>query len=147
MALWAPPEALNKCAAATTGPSETSRLESDPQREPERLAPNMVGATNSSLWNAMIAPIHRYAIRAVIWNQGESDAGESLMYFSCLFQALIESWRRAWRIGIQPYSSYHFFFLPHRKGDFAWVFVQLGAQDSSVWPTYWPFNGRLAQGY
>ena len=76
----------------------------------------------------MIAPISRYAIRGVVWNQGESDSGESLPYFACLFQALIASWRQAWRIG-----------------DVAWVFAQLGAQDSSKWPTYWPFAARLAQ--
>jgi len=83
---------------------------------------------NSTLWNAMIAPISRFAIRAVIWDQGESDSGEAPAYFLCLFQALIESWRRAWRIG-----------------DFAWVFAQLGAQDSARWPNYEINSARAAQ--
>jgi hypothetical protein len=76
----------------------------------------------------MINPISRFAIRAVIWDQGESDAGESFSYFSCLFQELIETWRRRWRIG-----------------DFAFVYAQLGAQDAGSWPQYWTLNGRNAQ--
>jgi hypothetical protein len=60
--------------------------------------------------------------------EGESDSGEAPAYFSCLFQSLIESWRRAWRIG-----------------DFAWVFAQLGAQDSARWPNYYVTPARLAQ--
>jgi hypothetical protein len=76
----------------------------------------------------MINPLSRYAIRAIIWNQGESDSGESPLYFSCLFQSLVESYRRRWRIG-----------------DFAWLFAQLGAQDSSKWPNYFVNLARGAQ--
>lgn len=123
MKLWAAQEAISKCdAVAVDGPprDETPAFEDVPYIS--------FPSGNSTLWNAMIAPISRYAIRAVIWDQGESDSGEAPGYFSCLFQSLVESWRRAFRIG-----------------DFAWVFAQLGAQDSSKWPNYYINNARLAQ--
>ena len=119
MKLWAKQAAISQCDAVTrAAPSAALELPT-----PTSLPPG-----NSTLWNAMIAPISRYAIRAVIWDQGESDSGEHPLYFSCLFAALIESWRRAWRIG-----------------DFAWVFVQLGAQDSAQWPNYYISSARAAQ--
>lgn len=30
--------------------------------------------------------LSRYAVRAVLWDQGESNGGDSADYFSCLFQ-------------------------------------------------------------
>ena len=117
MELWAPPEALQKCAGQpAAGPPDLSQ------------APRAIPPGNSTLFNAMIAPISRFAIRGVWWDQGESNSGQPAAFFSCLFQALIESWRRRWRIG-----------------DFAWVFAQLGAQDSPSWPSYGVDVARGAQ--
>lgn len=118
MRQWAPPEALSKCDAPSQSIVDT---------EHSLLAPPLP-SDNSTLFNAMINPLSRYAIRAIIWNQGESDSGESPLYFSCLFQSLVESYRRRWRIG-----------------DFAWLFAQLGAQDSSKWPNYFMNFARGAQ--
>ena len=117
MELWAPPEALQKCASLPSGPPTTAAP-----------LPVAIPPGNSTLFNAMIHPISRYAIRGVWWDQGESNSGQPASYFSCLFQALIESWRRRWRIG-----------------DFAWVFAQLGAQDSAAWPNYYIDAARGAQ--
>ena len=124
MAQWSPPEALAACDALHAEAAAVAAAAAPSPLPPAGLA----ASGNSSLFNAMINPISRYAIRGVWWDQGESDGGESEAYFSCLFQALIESWRRRWRIG-----------------DFAWVFAQLGAQDAASWPQYWTANGRAAQ--
>jgi sialate O-acetylesterase len=43
----------------------------------------------------MIAPLVPYAIKGVIWYQGESNVGRAYQYRK-LFPALINSWRRAW---------------------------------------------------
>ena len=130
MKLWMDAPALAKCDAAATSAASgdgAGDAASASHRHATLLAP-AIPAGNSTLYNAMIAPLSRYAVRGVVWNQGESDGGEALPYFACLFQSLIASWRAAWRIG-----------------DFAWVFAQLGAQDSTSWPNYWPFMPRLAQ--
>jgi sialate O-acetylesterase len=61
----------------------------------------------SVLYNAMLAPLTSYAIRGVIWYQGESNAGRAYQY-RALFPAMIRDWRAAWR-----------------EGDFPFYFVQL----------------------
>jgi sialate O-acetylesterase len=59
------------------------------------------------LYNAMIAPLLPYAIRGVIWYQGESNVGRERQYRT-LFPAMIADWRRAWG-----------------EGDFPFLFVQI----------------------
>ena len=56
----------------------------------------------SGLYNGMLVPLMPYAIRGVIWYQGETDAGESEIYRT-LFPGLIRAWRRAWGQGAFPF--------------------------------------------
>lgn len=53
-------------------------------------------------YNAMVAPLQPYAIRGVVWYQGESDAGAAHQYRT-LFPALIEGWREDWGQGEIPF--------------------------------------------
>lgn len=64
---------------------------------PKPIAPPGSGgkATPSGLYNGMIAPLVPYAIRGVIWYQGESDTRRPALY-RALFPALIKGWRRDW---------------------------------------------------
>jgi sialate O-acetylesterase len=59
------------------------------------------------LYNGMIAPLQPYAIKGVIWYQGESDAGQAYQYRT-LFPTMIRGWRETWK-----------------QGDFPFLFVQL----------------------
>jgi len=59
------------------------------------------------LYNGMIAPLLPYAIRGVIWYQGEANVGRERQYRT-LFPALIADWRQAWG-----------------EGDFPFLFVQI----------------------
>ncbi len=61
------------------------------------------------LYNAMIRPLIPFAIRGVIWYQGEANVGVAKQYRK-LFPALIKGWRTAWG-----------------EGDFPFLFVQLAA--------------------
>ena len=61
----------------------------------------------SVLYNGMIAPLLPYAIRGVIWYQGESNVGRERQYRT-LFPTMIADWRRAWG-----------------EGDFPFLFVQI----------------------
>ncbi|MGV8135731.1 MAG: sialate O-acetylesterase [Mangrovibacterium sp.] len=70
--------------------------------------------TPGVLFNGMIFPILNYAIRGVIWYQGESNRKHPKQY-SFLFPSMIQDWRRKWNVGdfpfyfvqIAPYSYRH----------------------------------------
>ncbi len=64
------------------------------------LDPNAIPP--SCLYNAMIAPLMPYAIRGVIWYQGEANKGQAKLYRS-LFPAMISNWRQAWGQGAFPF--------------------------------------------
>jgi len=70
--------------------------------------PEAVGVSNqnnpSVLYNAMIAPLVPFAIRGVIWYQGESNAGRAYQYRT-LFPIMIRDWRKAWS------SEFPFYFV------------------------------------
>jgi sialate O-acetylesterase len=55
-----------------------------------------------ALYNGMIAPLLPYAMRGVIWYQGESNVGREKQY-QTLFPAMIADWRRAWGEGEFPF--------------------------------------------
>jgi sialate O-acetylesterase len=57
--------------------------------------------------NAMIEPLIPFAIRGVIWYQGENNVGRAYQYRD-LFKTLIQDWRQRWG-----------------EGDFPFLFVQL----------------------
>lgn len=54
------------------------------------------------LFNGMIAPLVPYALRGVIFYQGEANAGRATQYRT-LFPALIADWRRLWGQGEFPF--------------------------------------------
>lgn len=79
----------------------------DASKVPQQPQPPVNNWTPTGLFNAMVAPLIPYAIRGVIWYQGESNVGRAYQYRK-LFPALINSWRKAWG-----------------QGDFPFLFVQL----------------------
>ena len=54
------------------------------------------------LYNAMLAPLQRYAIKGVIWYQGESNAARPIEYRE-LLPAMIRDWRKHWNQGDVPF--------------------------------------------
>jgi len=54
------------------------------------------------LFNGMIAPLIPYAIRGVIWYQGESNAWDAYNYRT-LFPLMINDWRQHWQQGNFPF--------------------------------------------
>lgn len=71
----------------------------EPKRPDWSIRPEAIGVSNqnnpSNLYNAMIAPLVPFAIRGVIWYQGESNAGRAYQYRT-LFPVMIRDWRKAW---------------------------------------------------
>jgi sialate O-acetylesterase len=67
----------------------------------------------SALHNGMIAPLQPFAIRGVIWYQGESNSGQPAAYEK-LLPAMITDWRRVWGaelpflfVQLAPHRSTH----------------------------------------
>ncbi len=84
----------------------------------EPWMPKSKGGT-AGMYNAMIAPIHTFPLRGMIWYQGESNVlykKDGMKYFDKK-KALIESWREAWGL------------------EFSFYFVQIA-----------PWQGRYAAG-
>jgi len=64
-----------------------------PRRPRPPLDPAKQGP--ASLYNGMIAPLQPFAIRGVIWYQGEANATRATQYRT-LFPAMMRNWRETW---------------------------------------------------
>ena len=74
---------------------------------PENPHPLNHHAKPTGLYNGMVYPLVPFAMRGVIWYQGESNLQDGLMYHEKM-KALINGWREVWG-----------------QGDFPFYFVQL----------------------
>jgi len=89
---------------------------------PRPANPGNVGLS-TSLFNGMINPLIPYAIKGVIWYQGEANSYNGTEY-GILFPALINDWRKQWG-----------------QGDFPFLFVQIANYGV---PTADPTRGHWA---
>jgi sialate O-acetylesterase len=106
-------ETWNQAVAAAKTEGKTPPNRPGPPQGPGH--PN----TPAGLYNAMIAPLTPYAVRGVIWYQGEANANEEHAYrYRHLFRAMIEDWRARWG-----------------EADMPFLFVQLANFKSNQ---YWP---------
>lgn len=96
------PQALERYKAAEEKAKAEGRQPPRPPVHPAQSPQRPCG-----LYNAMIAPLMPYAIKGVIWYQGESNVGRAYEYRT-LFPAMIRNWREDWG-----------------QGDFPFLFVQL----------------------
>jgi sialate O-acetylesterase len=70
------------------------------------------GPPPGGMYNGMIAPVKPFALRGVIWYQGESNVANGLAYFGKM-KALIQGWRKVWGyefpflfVQLAPWSGY-----------------------------------------
>ena len=87
-------EAAAKQAAADGKPA--------PHRPAPLVDPRLGPNTPSDLYNGMIVPLEPFAMRGVIWYQGESNVNRAKQYLP-LFSAMITDWRAAWHEGAFPF--------------------------------------------
>lgn len=84
-------------ASGKTPPSRPENIEGPPR------APRAAWQGSPTvLYNGMIAPLQPYAIKGVIWYQGESNRFKPAEY-SILFPRLIMDWREKWGQGSFPF--------------------------------------------
>ena len=76
--------------------------------------PDFAAWAPAALYNGMIAPLTPFAIKGVIWYQGESNSGERAPLYAHLFPTMISDWRRSWN-----------------EGDFPFLFVQIANWNNS----------------
>ena len=97
---------LDSYAAAKPGYDaqlKTWQAASDKAKRDGTIAPNRPNLWRfSELYNAMIAPLTRFAIKGALWYQGESNASQAMQYRE-LFPAMIDSWRAQWGIKDFPF--------------------------------------------
>ena len=48
----------------------------------------------SRLWNGMMNPLKKNAVKGFLWYQGESNGNHNRDLYSCMFPTMIDSWRR-----------------------------------------------------
>jgi sialate O-acetylesterase len=56
----------------------------------------------TALYNAMVAPVTNFAVKGILWYQGESNADNAGVYQK-LLPALIQDWRSKWNLGNIPF--------------------------------------------
>jgi sialate O-acetylesterase len=96
----------DEAAARAAGTEKLAQYLKDRPWLPPPPSPESPDAPQG-LFNGMINPLIPYAIRGVLWYQGESNGSRPGEYHA-LFAAMIKSWRGAWG-----------------EGDFPFLFVQL----------------------
>ena len=71
----------------------------------------------TTLFKGMIAPLIPYAVKGVIWYQGESNRGMPSDIYSKYFEAMIKGWRREWKRQDMPfiYAQLAAFYKPGDK--------------------------------
>jgi len=107
-------------AAAEKREDESAKQAGKPL-PPHPWRPDPASWAPAWLFNGMVAPATPYAIKGVIWYQGESNSRLAFApMYAKLFPALIADWRAHWR-----------------EGDFPFLFVQISSfksNETEVWP-------------
>jgi sialate O-acetylesterase len=71
-----------------------------PPREPDAIRPFRIAG---SIYNGMIEPLIPFAIRGVLWYQGESNE-ERAQQYGILLPTMIRAWRERWGQGDFPFG-------------------------------------------
>ena len=118
----------NKAAGKEVGPKPQPPRPEPTNPDPMGMpSPSKRPSTPTVNFNGMIAPLVPYAMRGVIWYQGENNGGRGLEYRE-LFPRLIEDWREQWQ--------------KNGGADFPFLFVQLpcnGTDTNLVAEQGWPW--------
>lgn len=97
---WDPVIAEKRLAAKRAAWEKNGRKGTEPQLQP----PESNKQLPATLYNGMVSVVKPYAIRGVIWYQGESNANpKDSSTYARDFSALVTSWRKCWGQGDFPF--------------------------------------------
>ncbi len=97
---------------------------------PKQLEPLSGWADPCTMYNAMIHPLIPFALRGVIWYQGESNRGDGMRYVDKT-RAQVQGWRTLWHYPDLPY--YYVQIAPY----------QYGNEDPEVLPRFWEAQAAI----
>ncbi|WBO83024.1 sialate O-acetylesterase [Hymenobacter yonginensis] len=103
--LWGQPADMSAVVGGLTVPLAGAwhyRLAQDPATRPPNPLAGGPNNAPTALFNGMIAPLLPYALKGIIWYQGESNADRATQYRT-LFPALIQDWRQRWQQPALPF--------------------------------------------
>lgn len=87
--------------------TDTAKIKKPAPRKPTPPENPILSGGAGGLYTGMIQPLQPFAIKGVIWYQGEANSSRAEQY-KTLFPTLINDWRKAWG-----------------EGDFPFLFVQI----------------------
>ncbi len=105
--------------AQANGETPPIRPMPDPPTPRPPLNPEGDQYTPTAIYHGMIAPLIPFALKGVIWYQGEANVGDAQDY-EPLFRGLITDWRKQWG-----------------QGDFPFLYVQVSTfatENNKLWP-------------
>jgi sialate O-acetylesterase len=120
---WSPREVLRNDALGQKELKEWDTAWNAYRKDKTKKNPNQANNSNefcvvsnqpAGLFNGAIHPLIPYAIKGVIWYQGEGNTPEPNRYLK-LFPAMIQGWRKAWG-----------------QGNFPFIYVQLANYDKRL---------------
>jgi sialate O-acetylesterase len=99
---WFPSVGTTKILGGWMAKAEYALPPLDP--DAKKAVPPLTGqhVLPGRLFNGMVHPILPYAIRGVLWYQGESNTGNASLYRTS-FPLLIKDWRQQWQQGDFPF--------------------------------------------
>ncbi len=100
----APAAAPSATVITTLGPVDKAIAAKYPEPKPPTLATE---TKTGQIFEKQVRPLIPYAIRGVLWDQGESGTGVPCLDQPTLMSALMRSWRQDWG-----------------QGDFPWIYVE-----------------------
>jgi sialate O-acetylesterase len=109
--------------------AQTEKAKAENKQPPERpIAPDAIRPERAAgiLYDSLIEPLIPFAMRGVIWYQGENNAGRAQQY-RILLPTMIRAWRERWGAGDFPFGIVQ---LPNRwlpvtvPTDIAWSFMR-----------------------
>ena len=84
----------------------------DSLQVPVGIITNAIGGTDIESWVAggnwyekMVAPYVPYAVKGVLWYQGENNCGNRDRQYVSKFKSVAEDWRREWEVADMPFLT------------------------------------------
>lgn len=74
-----------------------------PRKPREPRDPTYSQHRPANLWNGRVTPLLNYAIKGVIWYQGEANTWDRAYHYRNLLPMLIKTWRQKWNLGDFPF--------------------------------------------
>ncbi len=123
---WIDPPTLQTLPGARPYEEMIARARAEVAEGKKKLEESMLGPfafrRPGGLYYGKVAPLQPFAIRGVLWYQGEGNANAQMApHYDAMLSALIASWRRDWQ-----------------QGDFPFLIVQLPAFGEKSPAASWP---------